>query len=331
MRNWSRIVPFLKQYRGEALRLLACAAVFAGVFAVYKLPPEAPLYAALLSALFGVITLAVRFRAFCRRLDVLESLRKNTALRLAELPAPETPVEERYAALLSEMRASLTARIDALEAERQESLDYYTAWVHQIKTPIAVMRMELQGEDTEQNRALLDELFRVEQYAEMVLSWQRLNAGASDLVFSKISVDETVRAAVRKYAPLLVRRGIRLEFAPSGETALSDAKWLGFILEQFLSNAAKYAKGGTVTIRCEGGLLRVADDGVGIPPEDLPRIFEKGFTGLNGRDESRATGLGLYLVRRTAKLLGHTVTVQSRLGEGSVFTVDLNRDAVRLE
>ena len=219
MKTMDRIVPFLKQYRAAALVLLACAGIFAGVFAVYRLPPEAPLYAALLSALFGAVLLAVRFRAFCRRLDTLESLRQNTALRLNELPAPETPVEEQYAALLDVMRASLTARIAALEQERQESLDYYTAWVHQIKTPIAVMRMELQGEDTEQNRTLLDELFRVEQYVEMVLSWQRLNGGANDLVFSRISVDETVRAAERKYAPLLVRRGVRLEFAPSGETA----------------------------------------------------------------------------------------------------------------
>lgn len=331
MKKLRRVGPFLKQYAGVALCLLVFAAIFAAVFVLYRLPADAVLYALLLCGIVGGIVLAVCFLRFCRRLDALEAVRPNPALRLSELPPAASPVEAEYAALLGSLRASLAERIASLEAERSESLDYYTAWVHQIKTPIAVMRMELQGEDTEQNRMLLDELFRIEQYVEMVLSWQRLNSGSSDLLFEQVDVDGVIRSSVRKYAPLLVRRGIRLRFEPCGETVLTDAKWLGFLLEQLLSNAAKYAKGGTVTVFCKNGLLRVMDDGVGIWPEDLPRIFEKGFTGVNGRSEARSTGLGLYLCRRTAQMLGHTVSAESTPGEGSVFTVDVSRAKTVLE
>ena len=179
--------------------------------------------------------------------------------------------------------------------------DYYAAWVHQIKAPIAVMSLLLQQEDTEQNQQLKAELFRVEQYAEMALSYVRLGEGMKDLVIAQYPLDEIIRKAVRKYAGQFIRKKIRLVYVGTEEIVLTDEKWLSFILEQILSNAVKYTVKGSVTIEVnEKKQLTVSDTGIGIAAEDLPRIFEKGYTGKNGRLDRKSTGIGLYLCKMAA-------------------------------
>lgn len=325
------IWDYLKQYRGTALAFLGFAGIFAAVLSLYRLEAEAVLYALILCALLAVVLLTVRFLSFRRRRKLHAELTDSISVRIHDLPEPKTPEEQDGYDLLHALHGQLSAQIAELKAERQESLDYYTAWVHQIKTPIAVLRMELQGEDSPEHRAMLDELFRIEQYVEMVLSWQRLTGGVNDLVLREVKVDDVIRESLHKYAPLLVRRKIRMEFTPTGEKALTDEKWLGFILEQLLSNAAKYARGGTVRIACESGVLTVSDTGIGIAPEDLPRVFEKGFTGYNGRAESRATGLGLYLSKMAAERLSHSISIQSEEGKGTAVSLNLNRRSLWVE
>jgi signal transduction histidine kinase len=186
------------------------------------------------------------------------------------------------------------------------------------------MRMTLQGEDTEENRDLLAELFRIEQYVDMVLSYIRLGSSQTDFVFAWYDLDSIIRQAIHKYASQFVRRRIRLVYEPVEVQVLTDEKWLLFILEQLLSNAIKYTPQGTVTITVSPEkILTVSDTGIGIAPEDLPRIFEKGFTGYNGRADKKATGLGLYLCRQTADILGIRVSAQSEPGRGSTFSLDL--------
>ena len=210
--------------------------------------------------------------------------------------------------------------------------DYYATWVHQIKAPIAVMNVLLQQEDTETNQNLKAELFRVEQYVEMALGYVRLDSGTKDLVIAQYPLDEIVRKSIRKYAGQFIRRRIRLIYEGTDQIVLTDEKWLSFIIEQLLSNAVKYTLKGTVTITVsEEKKLTVTDTGMGIAPEDLPRIFEKGYTGYNGRMERKSTGIGLYLSQMAAKKLGHQITVESKLGEGSSFTIDLAEYPLRTE
>jgi hypothetical protein len=204
--------------------------------------------------------------------------------------------------------------------------------VHQIKTPIAVMRMQLQEEDTDANRALLAELFRIEQYVDMVLSYIRLGSSQNDFVIQEYDLDPIIRQAVRKFAPQFVHGRIRLVYEPVSVRVLTDEKWLLFLIEQLLSNAIKYTPKGTVTITVSPQqVLAVADTGIGIAPEDLPRIFEKGFTGYNGRADKKATGLGLYLCRQTADKLGVRLWAHSKPGEGSTFYLDLHRERLVVE
>ena len=138
------------------------------------------------------------------------------------------------------------------------------------------------------------------------------------------------KATGLKLAPQFIRKHIGLTYESVEVKVITDEKLLSFMIEQLLSNAVKYTEKGQVTISViEGSFLEIADTGIGIAEEDLPRIFEKGFTGYNGRADKKSTGLGLYLCRLTAERLGHKICARSEVGKGSVFTVDLRRYEVK--
>ena len=176
---------------------------------------------------------------------------------------------------------------------------------------------------------LKGELFKVQQYVSMALNFLRLGEGISDFVFREYPLDDILRTAIHAYAGQFIRAKVHLDFTPTNAAVLTDEKWLEFVMEQLLSNALKYAPGGTVSIYLEGPeQLVIADDGIGIAPEDLPRIFEKGFTGYNGRGDQKASGLGLYLCRRVCAKLGHTITAESTPDHGTAIRIGLDQQAV---
>jgi signal transduction histidine kinase len=317
---------------GTALIFILFVVIFAAVFSLYELELEAVLYASGLCIFAAAILLGIHFWTYCKTYKERQRLLKNIEFEYEQLPAAKTLAEEDYSQMIRALGEINNSHLTDWQKERQESLDYYTTWVHQIKTPIAVMRMNLQGEDTEEHRDLLAELFRVEQYVDMVLSYIRLGSSQTDFVIAEYDLDSIIRQAVRKYAPQFIRRRIRLVYEPTEVHVLTDEKWLLFILEQLLSNAIKYTPKGTVTIQVSPKkILTVSDTGIGIAPEDLPRIFEKGFTGYNGRADKKATGLGLYLCRQSADKLGIRISASSQPGKGSTFSLDLHKDALMTE
>lgn len=307
------------------LGLVLCLGIYAGVFIVFRVPLEMIWYPALLCLVVGAVLFLSGFLAFWRRHKELSRIKEKVAFLWNELPSPSGPLEEDYQSLIFELGRLRGEEYGQWQASWAETADYYATWVHQIKAPIAVMRVILQSEDTPGNQELLSELFRVEQYVEMVLCYVRLGDGASDLVIEEYDLDKIIRQAVRKYAGQFIRNHIRLVYKGTSQKVLTDEKWLMFMIEQLLSNAIKYTESGTVTIRVdEHKRLFVEDTGIGIAPEDLPRIFEKGFTGYNGRSEQKSTGIGLYLCKSAAKKLSHRLSVTSKVGEGSSFCLDLN-------
>ena len=218
-----------------------------------------------------------------------------------------------------------------MEQKYRDMMEYYTMWTHQIKTPIAAMRLLLQEEDTPLSREMQSELFQTEQYVQMALQYLRMEKMTSDLVFARYDLDALIRQAVRKYAPLFIRRKIILSYEPVHCEVLTDEKWLVFVLEQILSNALKYTKSGSIHIYLSPDApktLVIEDTGIGIAPEDLPRIFEKGYTGCNGRADKRSTGIGLYLCRQIMEKLSHTIRIESEMGVGT--KVYLGLDTVSL-
>ena len=187
----------------------------------------------------------------------------------------------------------------------------------------------MQSEESEQNKELSIELFKIEQYVEMVLQYLRTDSESSDFVIMKHSLDGMVRQAVRKYAKMFIYKKISLDLKALNREVITDDKWLVFVIEQILSNSLKYTGSGTISIYLEGdSTLVVEDTGIGIRPEDLPRVFEKGFTGYNGRDDKKSTGIGLYLCKRILIKLSHTIAVESEVGKGTKVKVGL--DSVNL-
>lgn len=322
---------YLKCRCWPLLLLGACTGVFAWVLTLYQLPAEAAGYGGLLCLIILLTAGLTDFFRWRRKVLFLESLRGQAALLMSLVPEPREPGEAAYRELLLELDEDRRTAVSALDARMRESVDYYTMWVHQIKTPISAMRLILQEDESERGRALSAELFRVERYVELVLSYLRLGGASTDYVIRQVDVDNVLRQAARKYAPLFIRGKVSLELNETGLRALSDEKWLQLVVEQVLSNAVKYAPGGHVKVWSEGERLFIQDDGVGIAAEDMPRIFERGFTGYNGRMDKRATGIGLYLSQEICRKLGHTITVESELGKGTRVTVGLARPYLEVE
>ena len=157
----------------------------------------------------------------------------------------------------------------------------------------------------------------------MVLSYIRLESDSNDLVIKAYSLDELIRETVRKFAPQFIARKLKLNYEPTNKTAVTDKKWLMFIFEQLIFNAIKYTPEGEITISVEGNTVKISDTGIGIAPEDIPRIFEKGYTGANGRLGQKSSGLGLFLSKKAASLISADISVQSIPGSGTEFSVIL--------
>lgn len=326
------IADYLRQYRFYGIMTVIFAAVFALVFYLYDLKFEAVLYALVICAVIGLAVLIINFINFIVKSKKRMLFMDNISITDESLPEPKNPVESDYIMMIEKLRKINRDNMTAYQTEHSEALDYYTTWVHQIKTPISVMQMILQSDDTDEHRELSAELFRVEQYAEMALNYIRLDSNSNDLVIKELYLDEVIRGCVRRYAAQFIRKKLTIKYSGTDVKVLSDEKWLTFIIEQLLSNAVKYTEKGFVEISVsDEKLLSVKDTGIGIAQEDIPRIFEKGFTGYNGRENSKSTGLGLYLCEKAAKMLGHKISAQSEIGKGSVFTIDLHRDKLDVE
>jgi len=310
----------LKKNRAAILLFAVMTLGNAGVFLLYDLDTEPFFYTELLLLVFLLLLLSVDFFRELHSAAQRERCLHTLLTGSPELPEPRNAAEADFTEMLCRLSEENARREAAREAERQEAEDYYTTWVHQIKTPIAVMKLRL-NEENEQNRALKAELFRIEQYVELVLSYIRLGSSSNDLVVQEYDVDEIIRETLRKYAPQFILRKLHLSYAPGEMRAVTDRKWLALILEQLLSNALKYTAQGEIRIETAQNRIRISDTGIGIAPEDLPRIFEKGYTGVNGRLERQSSGLGLFLCKKAARLIGAEITCESEPGKGTSFTV----------
>lgn len=284
---------------------------------------------------------------FWRRNVALQKTQKELQHSLDSLPQAADNIEVQYQEMLMELYGKC-GRLEQVLSEREsDEKDYYTLWVHQIKTPIAAMRLMLQNmgeqntdQDTDQNTRelqpkelqkkivlLSNELFRIEQYAKMALQYVRLQETGVDLSIRPCDVYEVMKQVLKQYKSIFIEKKLTISFEPFVCEVVTDEKWLAFILEQVLSNAMKYTEKGGITIQClvnqeanedeRTYTLIVQDTGIGIRKEDLPRIYEKGFTGYNGHMDKRSTGIGLYLCKKTADMLGMQIRVESILHEGT--------------
>lgn len=261
------------------------------------------------------------FWKYSQRYQELKEAERSITITLDGLPEPRDLLEEEYQNLLRILMEEKRKNQTETERKNKELKEYDTMWVHQIKTPISALRLLLQEKNRQMDLDLseeMEELFQIEQYVEMVLQYMRLDSESTDFVLRKVDLDLIIREAVHKYARLFIRRKIRLEYTAVERTVVTDEKWLCFVMEQLLSNAIKYTPAGKVAIYMESeGVLVIEDTGIGIRAEDLPRVFEKGYTGYNGHTDKCATGIGLYLCKRILEQLSYEIWVESIEGVGT--------------
>lgn len=326
---------FFSYLRSKWRTIGACALfslMFFLSFTLYRLPLAAVAYPVGLCLVLGLALLIFDFLRVRRDCETLRRIRSAAGVNDLEMIAVQRPVEAEYRALIGRLLDEHEQMQAAFSDRYARMTDYYTLWAHQIKTPIAAMRLQLQSEDTDASRACLLELSRVEQYVEMVMAYLRLDSNTTDYLFRACELDAVIRAAIKKFAGEFISRRIGLVYAPVHARVVTDEKWLQFVLEQLISNALKYTPAGSVTIRLEApATLVIEDTGIGIAPEDLPRIFERGFTGCNGRADKKASGLGLYLCARVCKNLGHGLRAESAPGRGTRVYLNLSQSETRFE
>ena len=304
-------------------------------------------YAAVLDAILLLITVLVGFFRYSSKVKALSNALKRPVEEQAQLPEATDDVEMLYHRLLENQSIARSEAESSAAIRQSQMRDYYSMWVHQIKTPISAMKLLLEVEreelgqlicDDEQSQYLLsdnmdsfeDELFRIEEYVSMALQYQRVSSTENDFVLEKVSVDGVIRDTIKKYAKIMIRRHIGINYSGTGQEVYTDGKWLAFMLEQILSNAIKYTPQGFVTIETaeekDRFFITIKDTGIGIKAEDLPRVFEKGYTGYNGHADKKATGIGLYLCRQMADKLGHTIRMESEIGKGTKVWIGFDLD-----
>ena len=314
--------------RYRAKIIITCfviVAIFVSTDLLFDIPRIAFLYPLILTLVIGLITCGIDLFFFIRKHNLLTQ-------NYEELPQPKNLIEEDYQQIIKLMAEEAKMAEQKASADYTDMVEYYTVWAHQIKTPIAAMRLNLQSEDTESARRLMGDLYRIEAYVEMVLTFLRLDSNNTDYVIKEYDLDEIIRPAIRKFSREFIVKKLKLEYEPVSFRTITDSKWLSFIIEQVISNAVKYTSEGSVRIYMnEPGILCIEDTGIGISAEDLPRIFENGYTGFNGREDKRASGIGLYLCKRIADNLGHKIYAESTVGEGTRMFLDLRAKKIGIE
>ena len=245
---------------------------------------------------------------------------------------PKSPLECALAEKLEERESELYQKKSEAQSKLTDLLDYYTLWVHQIKTPIAASRLLVaEVSDREVKQQLEQEIFKIDSYTNLVLQYLRLESFHDDLVFEKVQVDDLVKEMVRKYAIFFIQKGLTVNLHDLDKTIVTDKKWLLVVIEQILSNSLKYTKEGGLEIYMEGQELCIKDTGIGIKNSDVLRVFERGFSGYNGRLTQQSSGLGLYLSKKISEELGHQIRIESEVGTGTTVRIQFAQVDLVLE
>lgn len=274
----------------------------------------------LLAGLF--LTYWQRDRQMRQLLDMAGQLSERYLIsEVMELPAQAE--DQVYYRLLKMAGKSMLEQIGEIRRERQEYKEYIEQWIHEIKTPITAMKLLCENHRTDWTKELLMELEKTNRFTEQALYYARSEHTEKDYSVRKMALIQVVHQAIADNKYLLLQSGMHLEVEEIQDTVYSDDKWVRFILNQLIANAVKYRTGQPIlrfsTHRQQDQVVLVVEDnGIGISATDLPRIFEKGFTGQNGRNVQQSTGIGLYLCKRLCEKLGIGITAESSENGASI-------------
>ena len=290
--------------------LLGFILLFAFVFDAYRSLLE---YVALLLAFLSFLFIGA---------DAWTSYKAYRGQKLQVSAQAQTPLEKLLQERVEELEYEQKNQLLVEQEKYNDLLDYYTLWVHQVKTPIEASSLLIGDlKDKEAKSQLEQELFKIESYVHLVLQYLRLESFHDDLVLKQENLADLVREVVKKYALFFIQQGLSLNLHDLDYTIVTDKKWFLVILEQVLSNSLKYTKEGSIEIYFHEDRLYIKDTGLGIQNADLLRVFERGFSGYNGRLTQQSSGLGLYLSKKIADQLGHKIAIDSQVGQGTTVSI----------
>lgn len=325
------LIAYLRTYGAQALLCVVEMCVFAllhllGGGHVAELRYALLLALALLAAAFCVSLL--RFR---RRMRDMEAALASLPDEPSALPQDKSPLGSMHAELEAALLDRSQTLYSSVQTQRRDAEEYFTLWLHQMKTPLAALDLMAQSDAPVDHQLMRQELLKARQYADMALTYQRLPSMAADLELVTTPVYPLCCACARQLMPLFRYGQIALTLEPFEGSAQTDVKWLSFVITQLMTNALKYTPpGGQISVSMpEEGVIEIRDSGIGIRAEDVPRVFDRGFTGLRGRTHEKSTGIGLYLCRQIMDRLGHGISLESELGRGTTVRLDLRRRALR--
>ena len=304
------------------------------VFLLAELDTEIILYAFLLCGFIGLVYAVFDFAAYYRKYVQLKDIASRGFVSLETLPESNDINEDMYLEIIRLLYAEKSRLEEEKNAITTDMSDYYTMWAHQIKTPISAMRLLLAESENQRDKAVLLELFKIEQYADMVLQYQRLESMTTDLIFKPCDLYDLAKQAVRKYAQFFIRKKLKLNMEEFSCVVLTDEKWAVFVIGQVISNAVKYTRKGEISIYLHSEkpkALVIEDTGIGIAKEDLPRIFERGYTGFNGRLDKKSTGIGLYLCKKIMINMKQKIYALSEEGKGTKVILDFDSEKIEIE
>ena len=310
------------------------SAIFTTLLLFLDFPLIASAYAIGLSGLVLGVWLIKQWYLLKRKYLALRQLDESSILTIRKQVDDKDLIMQTYITQYEVLLKKHALERQEFQQHLEEQKDYFTLWLHQIKTPISSISLILQQEATieHSSQKIKHELIYLNDYTHMGLNYLKLADTGHELDLTSVEVDPLIRNILKKYASLFIYNHIQINYSPLNLTVLSDAKWLQVLLEQILSNALKYTPaGGEITIAVEDTTkILIKDTGIGIHPNDLPKIFEKGYSGLNGRMQDKSTGLGLFLARKICQRLNYRLQIESEVGKGTLVYLETRRDAIEL-
>ncbi len=318
---------YIKQHISILYITIINYAIFFLVFYLYQLPFEAVLYPVILSS---VINIAFFLYLFCRSLWSHQRISSFLCIdQIRNFTKPHAlypPIKKDFYHIMDIACTDYADLESRYDSSFSQMLNYFTLWIHQIKTPIASMHLMLEHTDSPTSRKLNSELIHIEHYVDMVLTYIRSESDQTDYVFESIDLNKLITSCIKDLRGDFILKKLQLNYEPLEKTIITDGKWFAFVITQILSNALKYTPNGSISIYLENdNVLCIKDTGIGIAPSDLPRIFDKGYSGFNGHSNPSSSGLGLFLCKKICSNLHLDISAESTVNVGTTIRISLDQ------
>ncbi|MDI9230587.1 sensor histidine kinase [Staphylococcus caprae] len=296
------LLSFIKSIRNEISIVVCIFLLFALIFFLFTLPFSA------FGLALGIVLLVISIHWWIKYLGFKKDVRLKETI--------------------DNLENELTEVKNQQVEYRNDVESYFLTWVHQIKTPITASQLLLERNEENVVNRVRQEIVQIDNYTSLALSYLKLLNEESDMTISEVEINELIRPLIMKYRIQFIEQHTRIHYEKCEDKVLTDAQWTSIMIEQILNNALKYARGKDIWIEFDASeqSLIIKDNGVGISKADIPKIFDKGYSGYNGRLNEESSGIGLFIVKHISNHLNHEVDVDSTLNEGTTFKIHFPRE-----